>query len=332
MVNNKKTSRSTKALVLTRLRELRGASISGEVLAAELGISRVAVWKAVESLREVGYAADTDEGGYRLDPSAEEDFLYPWEFGERENRFLHYDETTSTMDRARELAERGAPAGTVVVAERQSAGRGRAGRSWESSSGGLFFTVIIEPGTSVLRYARVSLAAQLAIAAAVRKATGAEAKPRWQNDVYVGSKKIAGVLVEFEAEGDVVRRMTIGVGVNVNNKLLGDGALTCSELAKRKLSRREILNAFIEAFELEQSFEKGKDFIDRWNAAAFGVGIHARFIDARHGETTTKPDTGEIHRAGRFMGIDCFGRAVLETDTGIEHLEAGTTSLRFNDR
>ena len=327
MVNTRVGSISTKGLLLSRLRELGGERISGETLAGELGVSRVAVWKAASSLRDAGYALDADDGGYRLDPSAQEDFLYPWEFGDREPLFRHYLDTTSTMDRARELASRGGEAGSVVVAERQSAGRGRAGRDWESGEGGLFFTVLLRPGTPALRYARTALAAQLAIAEAIEKTTGAAARPRWPNDVFVGGKKIAGTLVEFEAEGDLTRRMTVGIGVNVNNRLANENAVSCSGLALRKVSRREILLAFLESFDIDAADERGHDLIDRWNASAEGVGSRAALVDARHGSAVSR-DT--VRGGGRFRGVDEFGRVCVETDSGIRYYDAGTCSLRFD--
>jgi BirA family biotin operon repressor/biotin-[acetyl-CoA-carboxylase] ligase len=320
MVNNK--TPSTKGLVLERLRSLAGEPISGETLAASLGVSRVAVWKAAASLREAGYAVESSEAGYRLDPASGEDFLYPWEFGEREPRFRHYGETSSTMDRARELTERGAPPFTVVVAERQSAGRGRAGRLWESEDGGLFFTLTLAGGTPLLRYARVSAAAQLAVAAAVHRTTGISAQPRWPNDIYAGDRKLAGALVELEAEGDRTRRMAVGVGINANNRPRGDGKTALAVLTGSPVSRRKILEAFLEAFEPVDPF--AAEVTDRWNACAFGVGARAAMIDAGHGA-----EDGQVVGTGFFRGMDELGRAVLETDRGLLHLEAGSASLRF---
>jgi len=128
---------STRAFLLTQLRREPGKSLSGEVLAQRAGLSRVSIWKAAESLQSLGYPLRVDERGYRLE-GATDDFLYPWEFGEGEKSFYHYAQTDSTMNRARELAQRGIDGGSVVVAESQSAGRGRAGRPWESQTGGLF--------------------------------------------------------------------------------------------------------------------------------------------------------------------------------------------------
>ena len=318
---------STKGLLLFRLRKLAGTPVSGEALAAELGVSRVAVWKAANALREAGYAMEASEAGYSLDTTAAEDFLHPWEFGARESRFRHYAQTTSTMDRARELAERGTAPFTVVTAEKQSAGRGRAGRLWESEDGGLFFTLMLPGGSPVLRYALVSAAAQLAAADALRETSGVDARPRWPNDVYVADRKAAGVLVELEAEGDLTRRMAVGIGVNVNNRPQGAGKVSLAELTGRAVSRRAALTAFLDAFEHEYSLLEDRGAIAaRWNARAYGVGARVALIDARH---TDGAENFAVRGAGVFRGMDELGRAMVETSSGIEYAEAGSASLRY---
>jgi len=326
MVNDSRLS--TKNLILSRLRALGGAPVSGEVLAGELGLSRVAVWKAAGALKEAGYAVEASDEGYRLKESDGEDFLYPWEFGDMEKRFRHYGETTSTMDRARELSGKGAAPGTVVVAERQSAGKGRAGRSWVSETGGLFFTMTLAPGAPLLRCGRVAAAAQLAACAALEKAVGRGARPRWPNDVYARGGKIAGVLVEVEASGDRISRLSLGIGVNVNKR--PEGAASCAELAGRRVSRREVLAAFLAAFEKEKPFEDGS-LPARWNAAAEGVGGRVRLIDPGHGargdRCGQRTERADSLGAGVFSGIDELGRAIVETNVGVEYREPGSASL-----
>ncbi|MCL2176272.1 MAG: HTH domain-containing protein, partial [Treponema sp.] len=128
---------SSKAQVLSLLREKNGEAISGSLIAKEIGISRVAVWKSVQALTDAGYTIETKGTGYLLNPKNEKDYLYPWEFAEREKMFFHFLNTESTMDRAREYAFKGAENGSVFTAEKQSAGRGRHGRTWVSKQGGL---------------------------------------------------------------------------------------------------------------------------------------------------------------------------------------------------
>lgn len=315
------TEPSTKAGVLRELRLLSGTGISGEALARGLGVSRVAVWKAVEALKTAGYAVRVDEDGYSLRENSSDDFLYPWEFGARESRIRHFVETTSTMDRAKEEADRGARPFTVVVAERQTAGRGRAGREWESGAGGLFCTILLPAGMRIMRYGRVALAVQLLLAKSIKKQTGVEALPRWPNDVYAAGKKIAGALVELEGEGDRTRRMAVGVGVNVRNRPKIETAVSCADVATRPITRKNMLEAFLDELEAAP-FDPDADraLIASWNAQAEGVGRPVRIVGSDHRDELA---------SGVFRGVDELGRAAVETNGGIRFVEPGAASLRF---
>lgn len=324
MVN--KRSRSTRSLLLEQLRLFRGAPVSGEKLAAALGVSRVAIWKAVKSLKEAGYPIEAEGQGYRIGQEAQNDSLHPWEFGDHESLVHHWDTTTSTMDRARELAERGAPSGTLVVAEVQSAGRGRSGRRWESVSGGLFFTLLIAQGGPILRYASAGMRATAAVADAIAGVTGKGAELRWPNDVYVGNRKIAGILTEIQGEGDRLNWSLLGIGVNVNNP--GDGSRTtsCGELTGHSVSRRDVLDAFIASIG-RLSVLEGASLAGEWNARAFGRGSRVGILPASHDEGKDRRD---LFGAGIFAGIDEFGRALIRTDRGTELHEPGATSVAWD--
>ena len=332
MVNDLSGTRSTKALLLTRLRALAGERVSGERLAADIGLSRVAVWKAAESLRAAGYSIEADEHGYRLDPSAGDDFLFPWEFGAREGRVRHWTETSSTMDRAREMADRGGGAGLVLVAERQSAGRGRAGRAWESVDGGLFFTLLLPGGQPIQRYARTGMAVQLAVAAALERLLGESVSLRWPNDVYLDGRKLAGVLTELRGETDRVSWIAVGVGININNPLSSVRAVSCREIAGHPLSRRAVLSRILDEFECGRlRGAEGGVLVEAWNSVAEGIGERVLLADAVRGApSVTKTGMDPILRtAGVFRGIDAYGRALLEVGSGIIEIEAGLASLKF---
>ncbi|MDR1106108.1 MAG: biotin--[acetyl-CoA-carboxylase] ligase, partial [Treponema sp.] len=240
------TGLSTRAFILSRLRGRPGEPVTGESLAAGAGISRVAVWKGVRALMEAGYAVASGPRGYSLE-DAENDFLYPWEFGEEEGRFRHFTVTDSTMNRARECAFADAPGGTVITAETQTAGRGRNGKNWVSGKGGLFFTMLERPRLSIANYALLVMAAHIAVCRAVRGVCRTDAFLRWPNDVYSGGKKTAGILSDVYGEGDGVEWMAVGAGINVNNRLPA-GASGCASLAGRAVSRRDTLLAVLGEF------------------------------------------------------------------------------------
>jgi BirA family biotin operon repressor/biotin-[acetyl-CoA-carboxylase] ligase len=319
MVNQKRAKEkglSTRAYILGELRREPGAWVRGEILAGELGLSRVAVWKGVRSLIAAGYPINSAETGYRLAAGGGTDFLYPWEFGKRERLFRCFALTGSTMDRAREYAEgsggeelAGQGGFMVFTAEAQSAGRGRTGRNWASEPGGLFFTVLERPDLAVGDYPLFSMRVQIAAARTVGALTGREARLLWPNDVYAGGKKIAGVLTELSGEGDRLRWIAAGVGINVNNVLAGNsagGAVSCGQLAGRRLSRREGLALFLGELEKLRSAGTG-ELRDIWNSLAGGIGASVIVIPPDHGEGK-EPRQNLIRGRGIFAGIDHRGR------------------------
>ncbi|MBI3665431.1 MAG: biotin--[acetyl-CoA-carboxylase] ligase [Acidobacteria bacterium] len=138
---------------------------------------------------------------------------------ESARRPIHYFASVdSTMRVAAELAQRGEPAGAVVIAEEQTAGRGRLGRSWFSEpETGLYFSVILRPEMAAAEAPVVTLALGLAVACAIQQTTGKACDLRWPNDVLLGGRKCAGILAEMAAEGERVRHIIAGIGVNVNH-------------------------------------------------------------------------------------------------------------------
>jgi BirA family biotin operon repressor/biotin-[acetyl-CoA-carboxylase] ligase len=189
--------------------------VSGENLSDRLGISRVSVWKHIKKLQEVGYHIESTPKGYLFISAP--DALYPWEFGEKKHNIHYFDEVDSTMDIARELARKQCPHFTVVIAGRQKKGRGRLKRSWLSSEGGLFFTIVIRPKIPPVLSSRVNLAASMILTQTLRNMFNINAMCKWPNDVLVDGKKISGILSEMEAEIDRVSFISIGIGINVNN-------------------------------------------------------------------------------------------------------------------
>lgn len=207
--------------VLAALREAGEAGVSGESLAHRLGVSRVAVGKHVAALRAAGYEIAAAPGtGYRL--VAVPDLPLPSEVAP----LLSADaasfwvalnggaDTRSTNDDARALAREGAPEGTVVLAARQSAGRGRLGRSWESPAGGVYLSVVIRPNTPLGEISSLALAVALGVAFGLEE-LGVAPNLKWPNDVLLDGRKLAGVLLEMSADSDRVDWVVAGIGLNV---------------------------------------------------------------------------------------------------------------------
>lgn len=212
--------------VLTALKERKGEWVSGEALSESLKVSRTAVWKQVKTLLAEGYEVESaPKKGYRI--SATADLLSPEEvcaglttkvFGRQD--YFYYREIDSTNNRARVLASEGYPEGTVVVAETQTAGRGRRGRSWYSpAKQGIYVSVILRPVLPLKEISRVSLVTAVAVAATLESELNLQPRIKWPNDVLVDNKKIAGILSEAVTDMDGVEYIVVGIGLNINNKI-----------------------------------------------------------------------------------------------------------------
>ncbi|HSB21234.1 MAG TPA: biotin--[acetyl-CoA-carboxylase] ligase [Anaeromyxobacteraceae bacterium] len=210
-------------LVLAFLAEAGDEFVPGEAISDKLGLSRAAVWKHVETLRGHGYRIDAVPArGYRLREIPDRltalelrPLLATHDLGQ----VLHcFEELASTNDTARQLAEEGAAHGEVVIAERQTAGRGRRGRGWISPPGrNLHLSAVLRPDLPPLRAPEITLVASVGLCHAVRRA-GADAGIKWPNDLVVGERKLGGILTEMAAEADRVQWVVLGVGVNLNSR------------------------------------------------------------------------------------------------------------------
>lgn len=207
--------------VLAWLEEHKGRFASGAELARNLGVSRNAVWKAVRSLQEEGYDIESVTGrGYRLD--AESSILSAASiehYLETDGIHVEYhDSIDSTNQEAKRLADLGAPEGTLVVADQQSAGRGRQGRPFYSPSGtGVYFSLLLRPAFPLSDMAYVTSYAAVAVALAIEKVFGTRTQIKWVNDVFVDGHKVCGILTEgsFDAESGALSSMVVGIGINV---------------------------------------------------------------------------------------------------------------------
>lgn len=197
--------------------------LSGSELARMLGVSRNAVWKAIEALRADGYNIEAATNrGYRI--SSAPDMLNVPEIvrwmqpGEIGCEFEIHNEIASTNIRAKELALQGAPHGTVVLARRQSSGRGRFGRSFYSpDDSGLYASFILRPQLGAERAVMITSMAAVAVARAMERVADVQAKIKWVNDVYIAAKKACGILCEagLDFESGQMQYVVAGIGVNV---------------------------------------------------------------------------------------------------------------------
>jgi len=218
--------------------------ISGEQIAKQMGISRAAVWKQVEKLRNMGYEITSKKGvGYKF--ISKPDIPYPHEVKPINtkiigNNVIHYKTIPSTNMLARQLAQKGVKEGTVIIAEMQTAGKGRKDRKWLSPPGGLWFSVILYPSLPPEKGGLMTMTASIAVVDGIKESTGLKASIKWPNDVLVGEKKVCGILTEIEAKMNEIDFAIVGIGINVYNPLhpsLKTNATTLFQCTKKKISR-----------------------------------------------------------------------------------------------
>jgi BirA family biotin operon repressor/biotin-[acetyl-CoA-carboxylase] ligase len=304
--------------------------LSGAEIARRLGCTRAAVWKHVDALRQQGYAiAARPASGYELLETP--DRLSLAELGPHLRgswrRIEWHEELDSTQRVARDLARAGAAEGTVVIAETQTAGRGRLGRRWHSPPGVNFYgSIVLRPELPLTAVPQIALVAGLAAADAIAAETGLRPGLKWPNDVQLGGKKVVGILTEMEAEVERVLHVIAGIGVNVNAPAQAfppELRATASSLALesgRRIERAAFVGRLLAVFEAR--YER---------LLAVGFAAMRRDWDsycALTGRTVQVTAPGGIV-AGRVRGVADDGALVVEeAPAALHRIVAGEVTLR----
>jgi BirA family biotin operon repressor/biotin-[acetyl-CoA-carboxylase] ligase len=315
--------------VLAFLAEAGDEFVSGEVISDKLGLTRAAVWKHVEALRAQGYRIDAFPArGYRL--AGIPDRLGPLELrpllGTHDlGQVLHcYEEIGSTSDRAKELAEEGAEHGEVVIAESQTAGRGRRGRTWVSPPRrNVHLSVVLRPDLPPARAPELTLVASVAVCDALRQA-GVAAGIKWPNDVLASGRKIAGILTELAADPDRVQWVVLGVGVNVNARAEDFPPELRGEATSVLIERGQAAPRALFAAALLTTLE---DWIDRHAEEGFAPvrdAWRARNVTLGR-EVLVRADGRDVE--GRAEDLDDTGALLVATPAGIERIVSGDVKL-----
>lgn len=319
-----------KTEILTALKNTDGY-LSGQELCDRFQVSRTAVWKVINQLKEEGYQVEAVRSrGYRLisvpaSVTAEElmsRFDGHW-FG---NHVVYYDSVDSTNTEAKRLADKNAVHGTLVAAGTQTAGKGRRGRAWTSDPGtGVWMTVILRPEFSPPSASMLTLIMGMAVAKAAEELTGLEAKIKWPNDVVLNGRKICGILTEMSAEPDYIHHVIIGVGVNVNIDSFPD------ELKEKATS---FLQETGEEYRLADIIERIGILFEHY----YGIFIRTGDLLALREEYNQR--LAGLHKAVRVLdphepfegisrGINELGELVVELeDKSVRNVYAGEISVR----
>ncbi|HJC23664.1 MAG TPA: biotin--[acetyl-CoA-carboxylase] ligase [Candidatus Eisenbergiella merdavium] len=318
-----------KTEVLTLLRA-SGDYLSGQELCGRLGVSRTAVWKIINQLKEEGYEIEAvPNRGYRL--LASPDLLGESEIQSRLHtrwagkNLIFRPVTGSTNIDAKAAAEEGAPEGTLVVTERQEAGRGRRGRGWDSPEGcNLYFTLLLRPGCTPDQACMLTLVMALAVTKAVRK-LGVDAGIKWPNDIVVSGKKVCGILTEMSAEPDFIHYVVIGTGINVNQESFPEeisATATSLRLEKgERIGRAGLLSAVMEQFESAY-----QTFCSTWDLSALTAEYESMLLNKDRPVRVLDPK-GEFE--GTARGINEKGELLVERRDGrLACVYAGEVSVR----
>lgn len=265
--------------------------VSGEEISRTFGVSRTAIWKYMNALKEDGYKIESySKKGYKLVTSP--DILTSGEvlpllktsYIGRE--IVHFDSIGSTNNEARQMAMNGCKEGLVVIAEEQTSGRGRLGRAWTfPRSMSIAFSMVLKPCIKPDQAPGITLVMGTAVCRALRNTTGLDAGIKWPNDIIIGGKKVCGILTEMSAEIDAVNHIIVGVGINVNTREFPD-ELKCiaTSLYLEKgenVSRKDVLASVLYEFEiLYENFKINgiKSIIQEFKSYSVTIGKQVRVV------------------------------------------------------
>ncbi|QER42620.1 biotin--[acetyl-CoA-carboxylase] ligase [Thermodesulfobacterium sp. TA1] len=261
--------------------------ISGEILAQKLEISRTAVWKYIQALKAEGYPIVTTKKGYTLKPTS--DLILPEKIEQAlkkqkiglVDKVYYFRSVSSTMEVAKELAKK--EKNFLVIAEIQTSGRGRLGRSWLSNEGGIWMSLLIRPSFSLRESFILTYLASLCVVKALRETTQLPFYLKWPNDVVFLKneeiKKVAGILLELKAEVDQIEYAIIGIGINVNNQIspLEPTGISLQELTNKIWNRTEIIIEIIENFE-KYSQTTSEEILKAWKELCLTLGKKVKII------------------------------------------------------
>jgi BirA family biotin operon repressor/biotin-[acetyl-CoA-carboxylase] ligase len=303
--------------------------LSGETISTRLGITRAGVWKHINELRAMGYdISSSQKEGYRLTRTSSK--LLPYEVHKKlRTQFIgkkmrYLENTPSTIWVGKQICSEGDVEkmhGLVIIAEEQTGGIGRMGRAWVSPSGGIWITIVLKPGIPIDHVFMVTMAGSVAVARAIRKEFDLGALIKWPNDVFIGDKKVAGLLLELSAEADTIHHCLLGIGIDVNVPLnqfspaLQKEITSISTEVGHDVDRATFLARILKEFENRYLLIESGEYeaiIREWKSLSCTL-EHRVHI-------TTMKNSFE----GEAIDIDEFGALMIRKDNGkIERVIAG---------
>ena len=308
--------------------------LSGQDLSDVLKISRVAVWKHIKKIQTLGYKIESKQKlGYRLINETEK--LLPWEITRDlkteviGKRIYYFEEIDSTQSFAEQIALDKKEDGTIVIAERQTSGKGRLNRKWMSPKGGIWFSLIIHPKFDVSSSTLIPILSAVALSKSIKSVLGVETEVKWPNDITLNGGKVAGMLVDASFQANNIDYLILGIGINFDidaKKLEKRLSKTpnfygINSLRKKndKTPPKLLLKEFLLQFEKELSqLDNGKKskIVKEWTKRAAGI----------NKKITINTSNGKI--SGISQGIDNDGALKVKTSRGIKKIFAGDIILK----
>ena len=303
--------------------------LSGEAISNELGITRSAVWKHIKELRGMGYnISSSQKEGYKL--TATSNKLLPYEVHKKlKTQFIgkkirYLEITPSTIWVGKQMCSEGDVGkmhGMVIIAEEQTGGIGRMGRAWVSPSGGIWITIVLKPHIPIDHIFMITMAGSIAVARAIRKEFDIGALIKWPNDIFIGNKKVAGLILELAAEADEVHYCLLGIGIDVNVPLtqfslsLQKDITSISAEVGHEVDRASFLARILKEFESHYLLLESGEYetiIREWKSLSCTL------------ENRVQIRTLKNSFEGEAIDIDEFGALIIRKDNGkLERVIAG---------
>ncbi len=319
-----------KTEILEILRNSEGY-VSGQQLCEKFQVSRTAVWKVIEQLKEEGYQIEAIRNkGYHLKESPDilssanlESMMRTAWAG---RSVLSFDTVDSTNIQAKKLGEKDGAHGLLVVAESQTAGKGRRGRNWQSPPGNsIYMSILLRPRIAPNKAPMLTLVMAQSAAEAVREVAGADVGIKWPNDLVLNKKKVCGILTEMSAEVDYIHYVVIGIGINVNEESFPEEiSRTATSLrieSGRKYRRAELIAALMQRF--EENYEM---FMRTEDLSGIRQSYNSLLVNRGCGVRVLEP--GKEYD-GRALGIRDTGELLVQKPDGtVAEVYAGEVSVR----
>ena len=319
-----------------------GEWVSGEEIARNLGISRAAVCKQVKTLRQRGYEISSSTGkGYRLAGKADlldEDRIIRSLKTAWLGRDLQVRRQVSSTNEVAISRASSSPSGSVILAEIQTAGRGRLSRPWASPPGGIWMSLILKPMMPLSQVYRINMAVSVALCRVLSTQLGLDAGIKWPNDLLIGQLKICGILMEVGAQVDRLDYAVVGIGLNANNDVSQLPAewrsTTLAAQLGHEIDRCDLISRILQ--EIEMAFEnmESKEIFEEWRRRSITLNRQVLITSAagdRVGRAIDLAEDGALileigEKRERILAGDCIHlRDVQAASTASESLASAST-------